>query len=256
MNRQADVKTIQEMLNRVPPGWGGPNPKLKEDGLNGSFTEAAIRYFQQVQLGTIGAADARVDPGQRTIGRLNHIWNTSETPSGGVNISVEPLDHVRQPSNMTCWAAAGTMLCAAKDQRCYEISTIMRRADQGDPGYAALPKGGYLAMFNNNIGLPPADTGRYTRALGLHVGPAASFTVRGWVDLMTRHGALGVVGLSPFLHIRVVSRMRGDGSVFGTFMTVHDPGKQQTYEEVFVTFAHRYESAAYVNFRMDQIWHR
>lgn len=39
---------------------------------------------------------------------------------------------------------------------------------------------------------------------------------------MQRNDALGVVGLSPFLHIRVITEMKGDGTVFGTFMTVHD----------------------------------
>jgi hypothetical protein len=126
----------------------------------------------------------------------------------------------------------------------------MRRADQNDPGY------GYLTMYQNNQGLPPQDTGRYTRALGLHVGPAVCFTVQGWVQLLRQKGAVGVVGLSPFLHIRVITEIFGDGSVFGTYFTVHDPGRPRPYTEAFVTFSQRYESAAYVDSRMDQLWHR
>src|SRR3546814_1129723 len=87
-------------------------------------------------------------------------------------------------------------------------------------------------MYQGNKGLPPGDTGRYTRAIGLRVGPAASFSVRGWRMLMSSNGALGVVGLTPFLHIRVVTEMFGDGSVFGTFFTVHDPGLYKPYVEV------------------------
>src|SRR3546814_2439513 len=77
----------------------------------------------------------------------------------------------------------------------------MTRADSNNPGY------GYLTMYQGNKGLPPGDTGRYTRAIGLRVGPAASFSVRGWRMLMSSNGALGVVGLTPFLHIRVVTEM-------------------------------------------------
>src|SRR3546814_5576139 len=73
---------------------------------------------------------------------------------------------------MVCWAAAGTMLCSARDRMCAPVEVIMTRADSNDPGY------GYLTMYQGNKGLPPGDTGRYTRAIGLRVGPAASFSVR------------------------------------------------------------------------------
>src|SRR3546814_19000035 len=88
---------------------------------------------------------------------------------------------------MVCWAAAGTMLCSARDRMCAPVEVIMTRADSNDPGY------GYLTMYQGNKGLPPGDTGRYTRAIGLRVGPAASFSVRGWRMLMSSHGAVGGV---------------------------------------------------------------
>jgi hypothetical protein len=257
-NRPADVKTIQEMLNKALPGWGGPTPKLAVDGDCGPLTRAAIRRFQQVQLSTYFTPDGRVDPGQRTLRRLNHIWNVDDPPSGAINISAEPIDHVRQPTNMSCWAAAGTMLVAARDHACKTIETVMRTADTNDPGYVPSPGiNGYLALFHTPTeGLPPADTGRYTRSIGLRVGPAACFPVAGWQRLMARVGAVGVVGLSPFLHIRVITEMKGDGSVFGTFFTVHDPGRGAPYTEAFITFTERYEAAATVDSRMDQIWHK
>jgi hypothetical protein len=249
-NRHDDAITIQEMLNAVPVGWGGPAIKLKLDGLVGPSTIAAIRQFQSVQLGTIFTPDGRVDPRQRTIGRLNHIVNSSERPGGFVDVSTEPVSHVRQKTNLVCWAAAGTMLVSARDRRSIPIETVMKTADTNDPGY------GYMAKYQSNQALPGADTRRYTRAIGLRVGPPMNFTLPGWQGLMQRNGAIGVVGLSPFLHIRVISEMKGDGSVFGTFMTIHDPGMAQPYKEVFITFAQRYESAANINDHMDQIWHK
>ncbi|MDZ7640009.1 MAG: papain-like cysteine protease family protein [Bryobacterales bacterium] len=250
VNRNADVRTVQELLNKVPQTWGGPMLKLAEDGLIGPKTNAAIRRFQEVQFKQVFNPDGKVDPGKRTIGRLNEIADGSERPGANFRVSVEPISHVRQPSNMTCWAAAGTMLCAARDQMSMPIQVVMGRADANDPGY------GYLNLFNTNQGLPPGDTGRYTRAIRLRVGPAASFSVQGWKNLMTNNGALGVVGLTPFLHIRVVSEMFGDGSVYGTSFTVHDPGTAAPYEELFINFANKYEDAANINHRMDQIWHK
>ena len=257
-NRSADVKTIQEMLNKALPGWGGPMPKLVTVGVCGNLTKSAIRRFQEVQLATYFFPDGRADPGGLTLRRLNHIWNVNDPPSGSIHLSAEPIDHLRQPTNMSCWATAGTMLVAARDRMSKPIRTVMRTADANDPGYVPAPGiNGYEALFDSpNKGLPPPDTRRYTRSIGLRVGPAASFSVQGWRSMMAQHGAIGVVGLTPFLHIRVISEMKGDGSVFGTFFTVHDPGRDRPYVEAFISFSEKYEAAAYVDHRMDQIWHR
>ena len=257
-NHAADVRVVQELLNNSLPAWGGPTPKLVVDGVCGPLTTAAVRRFQQVQLATVFPPDGRVDPRQKTLRRLNHIAAVNDPPTGLVRVSAEPIDHVRQPTGMSCWAASGTMLVAARDRVCQPIEAVMRTADAADPGYIPFPTvNGYMALFHSPTnGLPPADTGRYTRAIGLRVGPAACFPVRGWQALMTRVGAVGVVGLSPFLHIRVITELKGDGSVFGTFFTVHDPGMAAPYTEAFVTFTERYEAAATVNSRMDQIWHK
>lgn len=257
-NNAADVKTIQEMLNKALPAWGGPSPKLVPDGICGPLTKTAIRKFQEVQLSTYFSPDGLVEPHKRTLKRLNHIWNVNDPPTGSIHISAEPIDHLVQPTAMTCWATAGTMLVAARDRMCKTIESVMQTADANDPGYVPYPGiNGYLALrYDPNRGLPPADTGRYTRSIGLRVGPAACFPVQGWVGLMQRNGAIGVVGLTPGLHIRVITEMKGDGSVFGTFFTIHDPLRRAPYRENFITFTERYEAAATVNDRMDQIWHK
>ncbi len=177
VNNSSDVRCIQEMLNKALPNWGGPSPLLATDGICGPKTVAAIQKFQQVQLSTYFRPDGRVDPGKRTIKRLNHIWTVNDPPTGSLRISAEPIDHIRQPTNMSCWAAAGTMLVAARDRVCKPIEAVMRVADANDPGYVPAPGiNGYLALFNcPTRGLPPADTRRYTRSIGLRVGPAACF---------------------------------------------------------------------------------
>ena len=46
-----------------------------------------------------------MDSGQMTIGRLNAAADTWEKPGAIFRLSREPIDHVQQPTNMTCWAA-------------------------------------------------------------------------------------------------------------------------------------------------------
>lgn len=249
-NKAADVKIVQQLLNKVRPSWGGPTIKLNEDGISGPKTIKAIRDVQEFQYGTVFFPDGRVDVNQRTLRRLNHMAQSSEVPGASPAVDVGLVAHLRQPTNMVCWATAATMLMSARDRSSYSIRTAMGKADRVDP------TDGYVNMFDTNTGLPPNRTGPFTRACGLRVGPAASFSVQGFARLMRANGALGIVGLSPFLHIRVITKMSGDGTVFGTRMLVLDPGTSKPYEEVFITFTERYEAAAGVSARMDQIWHK
>lgn len=71
-NRRPDVATVQELLNRVSPSRGGPAPPLDVDGLCGPLTIRAIQEFQLHHFGWSGA-DGRVDPGRRTIRKLNEF---------------------------------------------------------------------------------------------------------------------------------------------------------------------------------------
>jgi hypothetical protein len=69
-NLEADVMTVQQLLNGVLPAFGGPAVKLKVDGICGPKTKAAIRNFQVKQFGFSGA-DGRVDRDKQTLARLN-----------------------------------------------------------------------------------------------------------------------------------------------------------------------------------------
>lgn len=64
-NRPADVRTVQDLLNRVPPHEGGPLQRLSVDGLCYAKTLAAIGRFQKMYCG-FQWPDHRVDPGKRT----------------------------------------------------------------------------------------------------------------------------------------------------------------------------------------------
>lgn len=67
-NKVDDSKAVQTLLNRVPASAGGPEPDLVVDGLVGAKTVAAIKSFQAAQ-GLV--VDGRVDPGKKTLQRLN-----------------------------------------------------------------------------------------------------------------------------------------------------------------------------------------
>lgn len=66
-NASADVKRVQELLNRFDPADGGPMPRLVVDGYIGPKTVAAINKFQTAHFGW---QDGRVDPGGPTIVEL------------------------------------------------------------------------------------------------------------------------------------------------------------------------------------------
>jgi hypothetical protein len=69
-NREQDVLAVQDLLNLVPPGQGGPTSFINVDGLAFGQTQDAIKKFQRVAL-RIAVPDGRVDPGGRTLRALN-----------------------------------------------------------------------------------------------------------------------------------------------------------------------------------------
>jgi hypothetical protein len=75
-NKSGDVKTIQRALNRVAPEQGGAVPPLDVDGFFGPKTGGAIRQFQKVQFPG-WTPDGRIDPGQKTIKRLNELLTSA-----------------------------------------------------------------------------------------------------------------------------------------------------------------------------------
>jgi hypothetical protein len=69
-NKDADVLTVQVLLNQVPVTQGGATPVMDLDGWCGHNTIAAITAFQKKQFGT---GDGRVDPGKKTIEALKRL---------------------------------------------------------------------------------------------------------------------------------------------------------------------------------------
>lgn len=76
-NRESDVRIIQKALNNIMQyNILAPLPPLTEDGIAGRNTKVAIRQFQRVAVG-MTAPDGRIDPGGKTIAKLNAVINTA-----------------------------------------------------------------------------------------------------------------------------------------------------------------------------------
>jgi len=111
-----------------------------------------------------------------------------------------PVKLFPQPTGMTCWSAAATMLFGDRSI---------------GPGRAALdPSGG--------LGTRYADIRQFAASHGLQMHPLQSWSVEGLVSIL-RRGPLWVGGAVPTTHAYVISAIFGDGTPEGTMITIHDP---------------------------------
>jgi peptidoglycan hydrolase-like protein with peptidoglycan-binding domain len=78
-NQNADVRKIQDALNKVPLSEGRPVPLLEVDGWIGPLTTAAITNFQRRQFPG-WRPDSRVDPDGKTLRRINDLVSGSMPP--------------------------------------------------------------------------------------------------------------------------------------------------------------------------------
>lgn len=86
-NQRSDVVVIQRALNCIiKRNLLIPLLPLKEDGIAGKSTKAAIRLFQQVSLRLL-APDGRIDPGGRTLAKLNSIISPPKQDPSSSNVS-------------------------------------------------------------------------------------------------------------------------------------------------------------------------
>jgi hypothetical protein len=164
---------------------------LAEDGSFGPLTNGAVRSFQSSRRLTLGA----VGPDTwRALGITIHIDH---------HVVLFP-----QPSNMTCWSAAATMLFG--------------NMSVGPGGAAVSPSGG--------LNSAQANVEAFARAFGLTVQPPMTWTVQGFAGLL-RRGPLWVGGVQPLGsptaiqsgHVVVVGSMWGNGSPDGTMLLIYDP---------------------------------
>lgn len=109
-----DTVLVQSLLNAIPSGEGGPQTRLKVDGIVGPVTVAAIRRYQQACAYPV---DGRVDVLGPTIKSLvTTLNNRNALPAG--------LPNIGPPSEGVVRALAGRGLAPS----------VMSRADRDNAG--------------------------------------------------------------------------------------------------------------------------
>jgi peptidoglycan hydrolase-like protein with peptidoglycan-binding domain len=78
---------VQDALNKIDIADGGPDPLLVVDGFIGPKTVGAIDRFQNIQFPQ-KFPDGRMDPGQRTVTRLNELLSTGSQVGSGLLTNV------------------------------------------------------------------------------------------------------------------------------------------------------------------------
>lgn len=181
-SRTMQVKLLQRLLNKK-----GASPRLREDGDFGAKTRAAVVAFQaRERIPQDGVA------GPMTWSRL------------GITIDItHPVQLFPQPTGMTCWSAAATM--------------IVGNMSIG-PGNATLTASGGLEPSAANIE-------RFGRGLGWRMHGPQTWTVAGLADLVRNRPVWAVGGGVGWLHAIVLSAMWSDGAgdASGTMIRIHDP---------------------------------
>lgn len=186
-SRGPQVKLLQRLLNLERRA-----SILAEDGIFGAHTSREVKAFQS---GKHLTPDGMVGP---------RTW-------GALSIKIE-IDHrvtlFPQPTNMTCWSAAATMLFG--------------NMSVGAGGAVVTPSGGLASSF--------ANVQAFSRAHGLTMHAPMSWTTQGLASLL-RRGPLWVAGVQPLGsptaiqsgHAVVIGSMWGNGSAEGTMILIYDP---------------------------------
>jgi hypothetical protein len=186
-NRGMQISLLQRLLNKH-----GATPRLREDGAFGARTRAAVIAFQTAsRLRPDGVA------GPKTWRRL------------GITIDINHrMVLYGQPTGMTCWSAAATMI----------LGTNMSVGS----GSATLSASGGL--------LPgPANVRRFADSMGWRMHYPQTWTTTGLAGLMRRKPIWtvggGGTGTGSWLHAIVISALWSDGAAdgSGTMLRIHDP---------------------------------
>lgn len=187
-SRGPQVKLLQRLLNErrsAAPGGRGSHKPLNDDGIFGPLTEGELNALMGTKVTT------------------PQVWT-----SLGVTIDItHPVRLVGQPTNMTCWSAAATMLFG-------NMSV--------GPGNASLSTSGGL-----NSGY--ANVASFAASHNLQMHPPRTWTVQGLAALL-RRGPLWVGGVQPVGrggtnggHAVVIGAMWSNGDPRTTMLMIHDP---------------------------------
>lgn len=169
---------------------------------------------------------------------LRHAARRQPARQPDIDVSVTPdVEPIHQPSPMTCWAAAGTMLASWEAETALPIEQVLDQL--GDY---------WRAKFEADQGLSAVELAAFAGALGLTGKAPMRHSVAGLARLLSDEGPLWVVSDDPFegnntVHLRVVTAMKGDGTPEGTTVTLADSSSGTFVTESFTEFARDLEAS-------------
>jgi len=182
------VKFFQRLLNLKKPG------SLVEDGAFGPKSKAQVQAFQTA---------AKLDP--------DGIVGPNTWKALGLAVDINhPVKLFPQPTNMTCWSAAATMLV----------------------GNMSVGSGGASVGSSGGLGSTHANVEAFARAHRFVMHSPMTWSVSGFAEL-ARRGPLWVGGSQPLGspsgpqsgHVVVVGAVwsNGNGDGRGTMLLIYDP---------------------------------
>jgi N-acetyl-anhydromuramyl-L-alanine amidase AmpD len=151
------------------------------------------------------------------------LSRTMSSPAFTVNW--DDVELIAQPTNFTCWAAAGAMLVGWRDSLSLSPETVAQ-----------------ICKRSTASGLSTDDNSKFASEMGFVAVPPVCYTEEGFRNLLENNGPLWVSeGTPPNLHAIVVTGMYSDGT--NTYIRIADPwdravgtpGKPGTYANTHAT---------------------
>ena len=125
--------------------------------------------------------------------------------SASWTVNWDDVELIPQPSDFSCWAAAGAMLVGWRDRVSLTPETI-----------------GEICSRSTGAGLDPGDVSAFGTEMGLVAEPPVSYSVDGFRSLLESRGPLWVAEALPgSLHAIIVTGLYSDGA--DTFVRIADP---------------------------------
>lgn len=184
-NVPQDVKTVQELLNKVPPAKGGAVPALKVDGLAWTKTTNAIKKFQHECL-NFKWPDGRIDPHGKTFQALSAFDQPAPPPQDLTQKDPKTQAEADKPQSVA-WAMAAQAMLAF-----YEVLKLKQTPDPLDD--RALIESALNTHFHLNK-LPALESlflssikFNYTRVLAALASSAAIFRSRNNAEAVSDGG--------------------------------------------------------------------
>ena len=198
-NKDPDTRTIQELLNKVPSGQGGPKALLEVDGICGRLTRGAIHNFQLHHFGWSGA-DGRVDPGMQTLAKLNEFDPDPLPPPTPLPPNPEPLssDFVIVPAHRG-EVFPDQMSSSDFTYLIIDLSNNRERVYQLQFGVGGLPKTGpFEGFFSRFVPRKPTTVsgfqgiGAYMTSETINPGLHSGTSIRSTLNLFPPEGGSGI----------------------------------------------------------------